>query len=392
MPMNLDKFKGLSNEVRSQIEKALASNEEDAVIDAMTILATNIERSILKEAEQMQKRSINDFNVLMQRGQSQLTQEERDYYKAVQENRGFTNLDKTMPTTIFERVFEDLEKNHTLLSKIDFENTTGITKWLLSKPGAKIAKWGKLTTKIIEELESEFSEVDTTLCKLSAFLPVSKDMLDLGAVWIDKYVRTVLTEAVSSALEEAIIKGDGKDKPLGMMADLKGSVSEGVYPMKTGKALTDLSPKTLGIEVMTPLTLNGTREVGTVLMIVNPVDYWSKIFPNTTVLNANGTYVHGVMPIPSEVIQSVHVPTGKMVCGLGKDYFMGVGSSQNITFSDDYKFLEDERVYVAKQYASGQPKDNDCFLVFDISTLGTSPVELNTTISENETEKEINAE
>ena len=34
------------------------------------------------------------------------------------------------------------------------------------------------------------------------------------------------------------------------------------------------------------------------------------------------------------------------------------------------RFIEDERVYIAKQYANGRPKDNKSFLVFDISKLG----------------------
>lgn len=41
---------------------------------------------------------------------------------------------------------------------------------------------------------------------------------------------------------------------------------------------------------MAPLTKNGTRTVASVLMIVNPVDYWKKIFAATTMLTNTGTY------------------------------------------------------------------------------------------------------
>ena len=33
---------------------------------------------------------------------------------------------------------------------------------------------------------------------------------------------------------------------------------------------------------MAPLTNDGRRAVGNALMIVNPLDYWEKIFPATT--------------------------------------------------------------------------------------------------------------
>ena len=86
-------------------------------------------------------------------------------------------------------------------------------------------------------------------------------------------------------------------------------------------------------------------------------------------LNANGTYAHGVLPIPGKIVTSVAVPKGKMVAGVARNYFMAIGSGQKIEYSDHYKFLEDERTYLTKQYANGKPKDNDSFLLFDISNL-----------------------
>src|SRR5690606_40816442 len=62
-----------------------------------------------------------------------------------------------------------------------------------------------------------------------------------------------------------------------------------------------------------PISKDGKRTVSNVLLIVNPLDYWSKIFPGTTVLTANGTYVYGVLPIPAKVVQSVAAPEGKLI-------------------------------------------------------------------------------
>ena len=118
---------------------------------------------------------------------------------------------------------------------------------------------------------------------------------------------------------------------------------------------------------MSPLTRNGKRVVDEVLIVVNPIDYWAKIFPQTTFLTADKTYVYGILPIPATIIQSVAVPVGKMIAGMAKDYFMGIGSTQKIEYSDQYKFLEDERTYIAKQYANGKPIDNDGFIIYDIS-------------------------
>ena len=270
---------------------------------------------------------------------------------------------------MLERVFEYLRVNHALLNHIQFVNTTGVTQWVVKKGYVQSAWWGKLCEEIKELLDDGFEVIATNLYKLSAYVPICNAMLDLGPIWLDRYVREILAESMAIALEEAIVNGTGKDQPIGMMKDLKAAVTNGVYSDKTATPLTDLTPTSLGKEVMAPLTNGGRRAVGNALMIVNPLDYWEKIFPATTFLTQNGAYVSGVLPIPATVIQSLAVPKGKMVAGIASDYFMGVGSTQKMESSKEYRFLEDETVYLSKQYANGRPKDNDSFLVFDISAL-----------------------
>ena len=369
---NLDKTVDMG-QIRAQVDEALKKNNSEDISAALVRMAEGIQDNILKEA-QTQARAliraqVNDRNVLNERGMNVLTTEERKYYEQVIEKRAFTNLDVALPKTVFDRVFDELEKEHPLLHRIEFQNTTAVTEWVIRKTDCESAWWGKLTDAIKKELSEGFDKVKTDMYKLTAYMPVSKAMLDLGPEWLDRYVRAVLSESISMALEYAIVAGTGKDQPIGMLKDLKGSVVEGVYPDKAAIKLNDFKPTTLGKTVMAPLTKNGTRAVPSVLILVNPLDYWEKVFGATTFLTAQGTYVHGVMPIPSEIIQSVAVPKGKLIAGMGKDYFMGIGSSQKIEYSDEYKFLDDERTYLAKQYATGQPTDNESFLVFDITKL-----------------------
>ncbi|MBS6601747.1 MAG: phage major capsid protein [Clostridium sp.] len=361
-----------NNEIRATLVSALKENNNEKVTEALVRMAEGIQENLINEARSMVNTELNDIAILDRRGVAQLTSEERKYYNEVIEKRGFTDLTVTLPRTVFERVFEDLLQNHPLLSKINFVNTTATTEWIIRTTECEGAWWGKLTDSIKKELEHSFDKIQTGMYKLSAYMPVAKAMLDLGAEWLDRYVRTVLSEAISIGLELAIVAGTGKDQPIGMIKNLKGSVVEGVYPDKAATVLEDLRPVTLGTKVMAPLTKNGKRAVPSVLMIVNPIDYWSKIFPATTILTANGVYLYGVLPIPGEVVQSVAVPEGKLIAGMAKDYFLGVGSTGKIEYSDEYKFVEDERVYIAKQYANGLPKDNDSFLVFDISKLDTN--------------------
>ncbi|KPI46281.1 major capsid protein [Clostridioides difficile] len=367
---NLDEATNV--ELRTNLMEAIKGNDEEKITTAFLRMAEDIQENLLKEARSIANVESVDRAILDKRGMPQLTSEERAYYSQVIEKRGFTDLEVTMPRTIFDRVFDDLEQNHPLLSAITFENTTGVTEWVIRKTGTEAAWWGQLTDPIKKELEGGFAKINTVAYKLSSYLPVAKSMLDLGAEWLDRYVRVVLTESISLGLEMGIVAGTGKDQPIGMMKDLKGSVVEGVYPDKVAKPLADFKPITLGTEIMAPLTNDGKRTVTNVIMLVNPVDYWAKIFGATTMLTSNGTYVYGVLPIPGSVIQTVAVPKNKLIVGVAKDYFMGIGSAGKIEYSDEYKFLEDVRVYLAKQYATGTPKDNFSFLVFDIENLDTT--------------------
>ena len=59
--------------------------------------------------------------------------------------------------------------------------------------------------------------------------------------------------------------------------------------------------------------------------------------------------------------------------GLADRYFMGLGTGTakggKIEYSDEYKFLEDQRVYKIKLYGNGRPMDENAFILLDISGL-----------------------
>lgn len=210
-------------EILNKMNEAIAKNDAGAFSDAFMELCQEIEQNVLEQAKELV--SQNDANVLAQRGVRQLTSTEREYYEKVIEamkspdpKQALNNIDTVFPETIIDSVFEELTTNHPLLSKLNVTTVTGLTRMMLNTNGEQKAAWGKLTGKIIEELTSGFKEVDVTQDKLSAFLPVSKAMLDLGPAWLDNYVRQVLIEALANGLEYGVVNGTGKDQPIGMAA------------------------------------------------------------------------------------------------------------------------------------------------------------------------------
>lgn len=353
-------------------------------------MADVIDNHILQKAQAIQNQIINeaalsgDDRILSERGVRQLTKDEKEYYqsfiKAAKSNnykQALTDLDVTMPKTVITAVFEDLTRDHPLLEWVDFQNTEGAIEYIYNKGGVQIAQWGKLCGDIEKELDGAFGKIDTALHKLSAFIPVCKAMLDLGPEWLDRYVRTILAESIQNGLEEAIVNGTGLDMPIGMNRQVQDDVvvTGGVYPEKLATAFTKLDVENYAAVLAemskSPTTTGQSRIVSEVALIVNPIDYFGKIFPATTMQTVTGGYVQNVFPFPTTVIQSPYVPEGKAIMAMKGRYFFGLGSGKSgkIEFSDDYRFLEDDRIYLTKLYGNGLPKDNNSFQYLDISSL-----------------------
>lgn len=373
---NLDTIQEKRMNIMQRMADATKENDAEKFSQAFGELADLIQESLFGEVQEL--RAQQDNSILAARGCRVLTSKETKYYSQVIEamksgdpKQALTNINTVMPKTVIDSVFEDIKTAHPLLSAINFQNTGALVKILLSTTGG-VAKWGPIEHTITSELSADFTELDLTLAKLTAFIPVNRYMLDLGPAWLDRYVRELLTEALAIQLEVGIVDGTGKDMPVGMNRKLTGAV-DGVYTAKDTVAITDLSQKTFGA-ILNTLTEgpNGVRRtVSTVVLIVNPSDYFTKVFPATTVRATDGTFSGNVFPFPTTVIQSAAVPSGKAVIGIASKYFMGLGtqSGGRIEYSDEYRFLEQQRVYAIFLYGYGRAMDENAFVYLDISGL-----------------------
>lgn len=362
-----------------KMNQAIREDDAKAFSEAFAELCQKIEDNVLEQARELVGEQ--DATILARRGVRQLTSKEKEYYEKLIEamrssdpRQALNDVEVVMPETIMDSVFEELQTNHPLLSKLSATTVTGLTRMMMNTNGEQKATWGKLTAKIIEELASGFKEVDVTQDKLSAFLPVAKSMLDLGPAWLDNYVRQVCYEALANGLEYGIVCGSGKDMPIGMMRHVGESVAVtgGEYPLKETIKMTALDVEQMGnvTAIMARNDKGQARTVSGLILLVNPVDYFRRVLPATRMLTPDGNYA-SVLPVDAEIIQSAAVPEGKAIYGMAPKYFLGVGMARNgrIEYSDDYKFLEDQRVYLIKLYANGFAKDNNAFMVLDITGL-----------------------
>lgn len=402
---NLDLLNQKKMQAYEKLAEATKGDDMEAIAQAWKEVAEINQEALVAEFEGLVQS--NDNVILQGRGVRALTSEETKYYNAVLDamktnnpQQALADLTVVMPKTTIDSVFEDLQADHPLLEAIDFQNTSGLIEWLTNTNTKQLASWGTLTAEIVKELSGGFKKIDLQHNKLSAFMIVAKSMLDLGPAWLDRYVRACLADALAYGLEDAIINGTGKDMPIGMIKQVNigdsgtgVTVTDGVYPDKAIVQVKSLDPVAYGelIGGMAVDDKGNARIVQEVLMIVNPQDYLKKVMPATTIRNANGTYVNNVFPYPTKAIQSVCMASGKAVFGIAKRYFMGLGTAKEgkIEFSDEYKFLEDERTYLVKLYGHGQALDNHAFTYADIS--GLQPAIQEVTVKGTVSTKEVTA-
>lgn len=369
----------------ANLASAMKGDDEQAVANALANFYGAVKDELLFEAREAAQNNATEAAALAARGARPLTPAENAYYekviaaaKSADPKNAFTGIDVTMPQTIVDGVMEQMQKDHPLLGMISFMNTTALTTVILNAQPGQTAKWGALGSKITQELDGAFKKLDVSLLKLSAFMVISQDYLELGPVWLDQYIRVCLSESIATALENAIVDGTGNGEPIGMTRDVSSgaNVVGNVQPRMNAIPLADLTPESLGKLVAmlarNPLDPAKARSVGDLVFIVNPFAYWEKIFPATSYRRPDGTWIKDVLPIPATIVQSGALDKTHAVLGIPKNYFAGLGvlgKSGVISYDDSVRFLDDERVYKSRLQGNGRPMDEYSFLYLDISSL-----------------------
>ena len=215
---NKDLLNQENKELMQNLSEALKNDDEEAMAEAFSQFADGVQERIMKEYGDL--RQNRDSAILAARGIRQLTSEEKEFYqawidasKSANPKQALVDISKAMPETVIDTVISDMRESHPLLDNIDFLNCQGVIKMIVNADNIDLATWSALNSAIATELAGKIDTMDMTLAKLSAFIPVSKDMLKLGPAWLDNYVRIILSEASAAGLEKGILKGTGKDQP-----------------------------------------------------------------------------------------------------------------------------------------------------------------------------------
>lgn len=370
----------------AKIAEAFQSGDAKQMESAWDAFGNEIAESIRADFDLYSQSK--DDQVLANRGYRTLTAKETAWYtgiaqalKRAESKQAFIDIlsdehvDDLMPETVIEDVLRYLIETRPLLSKIRFANAGYSTKWIINDSTVQKGSWGTIDSKVTNEIKGALKVLDITQAKYTAFCIIPLDLLDMGPVFLDAFIRAVLAEALGYGLEDAVVNGTGVNMPIGMTKNPNGDFNQSTgYPDKEKVAVTSFAPVDYGkLVAKVACTEKGKmRDIQGVVLLVNTIDYLTKVMPATTVLAPEvGGYVRDLFPFPTEVIKSNVVKTGTAVLGVLEDYTLAVGGKRNgaITFDDSVRFLDDVRTFKLIQHAAGRAYDNTSFAVLDISNL-----------------------
>ena len=375
----------LFKEAKSKLSAVLAnpeSTEEDQASAYQNFLEV-MQNEIVKDVSSHVNNEMLDRSILQQRGQNVLTSEETKFFAAAVLEGGFTD-DVILPETTQERVFEDLTTEHPLLAALGLQDLGALTRFIYSD-ATKTYAWGPLFGGIAGQINAAFKEKSIGQMKLTAFAVIPDDMLALGPVWVERYVRTVIVESYSIGLENGFVKGTGANQPIGLMKDVNpdtfavtDKVSQGVLtfePSVNGETISNEL-----YQVVSALSKNAegkARKVGgKVVMVVNPIAAIGVQMRNT-IQTANGQWVTA-LPYNIEIVESEEVPDNKAIFFVKGQYIAAIAGGYKFKKFDQTLAIEDAILYTIKQFANGMPKDNKAALVYDLA-LGFTPLTTSTT-------------
>lgn len=372
------------NAVSNQEEAT--SEQVNAALEAyVTAIAEDAGKQVRAEYDEL--KNVTDNRVLEARGIPTLTAEETKFYNEAVKTGGFDS-EVVWPETILERVFENLQKDHPILSIINFTPTVGRVKVIRARRTG-VAVFGPLHKDLEGQLDSKFGASEFVQLALTAFFLVSNDTLDLGPRWIDRFINLSLTEAVRDIWAEKIIAGTGNNEPIGLLKDLDGAVTAGVYPDKAtagtltfgkDKIVTEvagvmkkLSKFTYKVDETDEGEVKYRSVAGKVFLIVNPVNYWD-IVSRITFANLNNIY-GSAMPFidVKSIVESVDVPENKLIAFVEGEYDASQSRAEKVSVYKETFAMKRATLYAVDMLGNGYPTNNESAQVYTLD-FSTTPV------------------
>jgi HK97 family phage major capsid protein len=366
---------------KAALGDAMSAGDESKTTEALNSYLDVLQTEVTNAVTAQVNADVVDRSILQNRGTNVLTSEESRFFNTVVTEGGFTD-DAILPVTTQERVFEDLVREHPIIQAIGVQDLGPVTRFITADP-TKAYAWGPLFGDIAGQVNAAFHEEDMGTFKLTSFAAIPNDMVELGPVWLERYVRTLLVESYSTGLEFGFVTGGGAtvNQPIGLNKNV--AAETGAITAKTSSGTLTFAASDRGEivagelhGVVSALSTNekgDSRQIANrVYMAVNPIDAIAVQMRNT-IQTANGQWVTA-LPYNIQLVESEVVTPGEALFFVRGEYLAAVAGGYRFKKFDQTLALEDATLYTIKQFANGKPKDNKTALLYDLDIDFAPPV------------------
>lgn len=363
MKINETKMKKAQEEALEILQNA--EDKSQAILDVMEKINEVQYDEIISEITEQSQKANSDADYANKMGLRVLSKEEKEFYEALKNDpkQAVTGSQiDIMPTSIIDITLEDIKKESSLLSHINFA-PANVKKWITaSKTGAY--SWGALTDKIKGELTASFAALNMEVAKLTVYMIIPKAIRDLALPFVDKYCREVLKEQLNDGLEYGVLQGSGKDEPVGIYKQIAKTNEDGTHQDKeVNTDLISFKPKALA-NPKKYLTKNGNRTIDKLVLVCHPNDEADYVAP--AIYDAEGRNISSYKNL--EVVPCANNPEGKAALFIPKKYTMGL-TGLGFKDYDQTLALDDADVIIGKGYSNGRASDDNVAYIFDVTKL-----------------------
>jgi hypothetical protein len=358
---------------KAALGEAMSAGDESKTTEALNSYLDVLQTEVTNAVTAQVNNEMIDRSILQNRGVNVLTSEETQFFNRVVSEGGFTD-DAILPVTTQERVFEDLIREHQILQAIGVQDLGPVTRFITADP-TKAYAWGPLFGDIAGQVNAAFSEEDMGTFKLTSFAAIPNDMIELGPVWLERYVRTLLVESYSTGLEFGFVDGGGAtvNQPIGLNKDV--AADTGAITRKVSTGTLTFAPSDRGeivagelhgvVSALSTNAAGDSRNISNrVYMVVNPIDAIAVQMRNT-IQTSNGQWVTA-LPYNIQLVESDVVAAGEALFFVRGEYLAALAGGYRFKKFDQTLALEDATLYTIKQFANGKPRDNKAALLYTL--------------------------
>ena len=290
--------------------------------------------------------------------------------------------DLTIPVVFLDLISENMYRYSKLINRVRVRNVSGEARQTIAGTVPE-AVWTEMCGAI-NELTFVFNQVTLDGYKVAGYIPVCNSLLEDNDVNLASAIIEMLSEAIGSAKDKAILygKGSASRMPLGIVTRLAQTAAPSDYPANA-PAWVDLHTSNV-IQIDDELTgaafwaalMQATGNTFTTYS--RGRQFWTMNSKTLSLLKSKvitftasgdiAANIFGTLPIINGDIDVLEfIPDGDIIGGYGDLYIWAQRSGIAIESSTDAMFIQDNTLFRGKERADGMPIIPGAFVAININ-------------------------